>query len=58
MFIQVFSLESKNQLISQGYKFIMEQKLGENKVYVFENNNKLKFEDSNMKYILSNKLYF
>ena len=49
MFIQVFSLESKNQLISQGYKFIMEQKLGENKVYVFENNNKLKFGDLNMK---------
>lgn len=58
MFVQVFSLEDKNELIKKDYKFITEQKLGKNTVYVFENNNKLNFSDLKIKYKLSNKLYF
>lgn len=56
--IQVFSIEDKGKLIKNGFKFITEQKLGENTVYVFENNNKLNFSNLNVKYRLSNKLYF
>ena len=43
MLLQVFSQKDKEKLIQCGCKFITEQKLGDNIVYVFEADNKLNF---------------
>lgn len=58
MLLQVFSIEDKDKLISNGYRFITEQKLGDVVVYLFENNNKLKFSDLGVKAKFTNKMYF
>lgn len=58
MLVQVFSIEDRDKLISNGYRFITEQKLGDVVAYVFENNNKLKFGDLGIKAKFTNKLYF
>lgn len=58
MILQVFTLEDKNNLIEKGFRFICENQLGDITVYSFEQN-KLRFESlKNMKYKLTNKLYF
>lgn len=59
MLVQVFSIEDRDKLISNGYHFITEQKLGDVVAYVFENNNKkLKFSDLGVKAKFTNRLYF
>lgn len=58
MFLQVFNKEDKGKLIQNGCKFITEQKLGDNIVYVFENENKLNFSGLGINARFTNKLYF
>jgi len=58
MLLQVFSQKDKEKLIQDGFKFITEQKLGDNIVYVFEADNKLNFSDLDIKARFTNKLYF
>lgn len=58
MLLQAFSKEDKEKLIQNGCKFITEQKLGNNIVYVFESKNKLNFSDLGVKVRFTNKLYF
>ena len=43
MLLQAFSKEDKEKLIQNGCKFITEQKIGDNIVYVFESKNKLNY---------------
>lgn len=56
--IQVFSIEDKDILTSKGMNFICEQKIGDITTYIFEFNNKSKFNLSDIKYRVCNKLYF
>lgn len=58
MLIQVFSIEDKNKLEKANFRFITEQKLGDTVIYLFENNNKLKFSDLGVKAKFTNRLYF
>lgn len=58
MLVQVFSEKDRDKLISYGFRFINEQKLGEITAYVFENKNKLNFSDLGVKARFTNKLYF
>lgn len=59
MLLQVFNKEDKEKLLqSNDCKFITEQKLGDNIVYVFEAKNKLNFSDLGVKVRFTNKLYF
>lgn len=58
MLLQVFNKEDKEKLIQNGCKFITEQKLGDNIVYVFENKNKLNFSNLGINARFTNKLYF
>lgn len=58
MLLQAFSKEDKEKLIQNGCKFITEQKIGDNIVYVFESKNKLNFSDLGVKIRFTNKLYF
>lgn len=58
MLLQVFNKEDKEKLIQNGCKFITEQKIDDNIVYVFENKNKLNFNDLGIKVKFTNKLYF
>lgn len=58
MLLQAFSKEDKEKLIQNGCKFITEQKIGDNIVYVFESKNKLNFSDLGVKVRFTNKLYF
>ena len=59
-FIQVFSLEDKEELIKKGFNFMFEQKIGDKIVYVFECH-KIKFSEEDLKgikYRITNKMYF
>lgn len=58
MLLQVFNQKDKEKLIQDGFKFITEQKLGDNIVYVFEVDKKLNFSDLGVKARFTNKLYF
>lgn len=58
MLLQVFNKVDKEKLIQNGCRFITEQKLGNNIVYVFENKNKLNFSELGVKVRFTNKLYF
>lgn len=58
MLLQVFNKVDKEKLIQNGCRFITEQKLGDNIVYVFENKNKLNFSELGVKVRFTNKLYF
>lgn len=58
MMIQVFTEKDKEVLIKNNYRFICENKLGDTTCYTFEFNNKLNFDSLDIKYRLTNKLYF
>lgn len=58
MLLQVFNKVDKEKLIQNGCRFITEQKLGDNIVYVFENKNKLNFSELGVKVRFTNELYF
>lgn len=58
LLVQVFSLQDKEKLINNGYKFITEQQLGNVVAYIFEDNKQLKFSDLGVKAKFTNKLYF
>lgn len=58
MLLQVFNTEDKEKLIQNDCRFITEQKLGDNIVYVFEGKNKLNFSELGVKVRFTNKLYF
>lgn len=57
MFVMIFSIEDKNKLISQGQKFICEQKHGDSTVYLFECK-RMNFEEQEIKYVKTNKINF
>lgn len=58
MFLYVVSEEEKNELIKQGYKYMKEEKIGNKTVYVFNENNKLKFDSNKVKVYKTNRLNF
>lgn len=58
MLLQVFNTEDKEKLIQNDCRFITEQKLGDNIVYVFEAKDKLNFSKLGVKVRFTNKLYF
>ena len=58
MLLQAFNKKDKEKLIQNGCKFITEQKIGNDVVYIFENKNKLNFSELGIKVKLTNKLYF
>lgn len=58
MFIYVIDELDKDKLIYLGYKFVCTNDIDGKKVYVFENNNNLNFENCNVKAHRTNKLYF
>lgn len=55
-FIYVFDNETKNNLLSQGFVLLRENK--EKSLYVFENKNQLIFDLSNADFVYSNMLTF
>lgn len=58
MMVQVFSEADRDILIKNGYKLMYEFKESNRIVYIFENTNKLKFDDLGVKAMVTNKLYF
>lgn len=59
-FIQVFSLEDRDKLMSMGYSFIGEQTIGKDYVFLFEYH-ELRFDKNdfkNMKYRITNTMWF
>lgn len=57
MFVMIFNIEDKNKLISQGQKFICEQRNGDGVVYLFECK-RINLEEQNIKYVKTNKINF
>lgn len=55
-FIYVFNNEAKENLLSQGFVLLKENK--EKSLYVFENKNQLIFDLSNTDFVYSNMLTF
>lgn len=58
MMVQVFSEADRDILIKNGYKLMYEFKESNRIVYIFENTNKLKFDELGVKAMVTNKLYF
>lgn len=58
MFLYVVSEEERNELIKLGYKYMKQEKVGENTVYVFNENKKLKFNERKIKVYKTNRLNF
>ena len=58
MFLYVNSTEDKEKLIKLGYKLLYTKNEKGNQIYVFEDNNKMNFSDTDIKVYRSNKLYF
>ena len=56
MFIHVFSTEDRDALLERGYELIKSDE--KNGVYVFNNNDQLKFSDLNIDYVLNNIMTF
>lgn len=56
--IQVFSIEDKDKLIKYGFKYVCEQNIGDSKVYLFADNNKLNFSILGVKARVTNKMNF
>lgn len=56
MFIYVFSIEDRDNLISKNYKLIKAD--DRNNIYVFDNNNKLVFDNTITKFVYSDILTF
>ena len=57
MLTMVFSIDDKDKLIAQGQKFICEQKVGDDIVYLF-NCSRINLEELNVKYVRTNKINF
>lgn len=57
-FIKCFTIEDKQELLQQGYKFLREESIGDKKAYVFLYDNKLNFNLNKNKFILTNKMNF
>lgn len=55
-FIYVFDLNAKDALLNRGMKLLKDDK--EKNIYVFQNDNKMNFDNSNFKFVLSNILTF
>jgi hypothetical protein len=56
MFTMVFSNEDKQKLLASGAKFIGEQKLGNDIVYLFSGKININFEESKIKYAKTNDI--
>lgn len=57
MFLYVLNEQDKIKIESEGYKFICKNKLNNKEIYIFEDNNKLKF-NKDIKVFRTNRLYF
>lgn len=58
-FIYCFTRNAKEELLANGFKYVCEQHMGEQTVYVFNNDcDKLNFTLDKSKYVLDNKLFF
>jgi len=58
MLVLVFNQEDKERLLLNGYKFICNNKIGKEDMFIFEDNNKLNFEKENIKFKKTNKMFF
>lgn len=58
MFLYVVSEEERNELIKLGYKYMNQEKVGKNTVYIFNENKKLKFNEKKIKVFKTNRLNF
>ena len=59
-FIQVFSLEDRDKLMSMGYRFLGGQTIGDKQVFLFEYH-RLSFEEKdfeNIRYRITNTVWF
>jgi len=56
MFTMVFSNEDKQKLITNGAKFVCEQKMGKDTVYLFSGNININFEENKIKYTKTNDI--
>lgn len=58
--IMVFSHQDKDLLIDKGFRFISEQTLGNQIGFIFDDKNKLNFEQelNGIKFVKTNKLCF
>jgi hypothetical protein len=56
MFTMVFSNEDKQKLLASGAKFVTEQKLGNDRVYLFSGKININFEENKIKYAKTNDL--
>ncbi len=58
MFINVFTEEDKDKLISNGYKLLFTKQIKNAIVYTFENNKTLKFDLNEIKHIQTSMMNF
>lgn len=58
MFINVFTEEDRDKLLSNGYNLISEQKLNNSSVYTFEKSTRLNFDLSQVKHIETTRINF
>jgi len=56
MFIYVFSTQDRDKLLSKNYNLLKSDE--RNNIYVFENNNQLVFDNTDMKFVFSDMLTF
>lgn len=56
--IQVFSIEDRDKLIANGYKYLGKNNIGDTTTYVFQENGNLKFSLNNVKFAKLNRLNF
>lgn len=57
-FIECYDEETKEKLLSYGFKFISDESIGDNKVFLFQNNLKKINFDKSMKINVTNRMVF
>ena len=58
MFINVFTEEDKDKLISNGYNLLFTRQIKNGYIYTFENNKTLKFDLNEIKYMKTSMMNF
>lgn len=58
MFIKVFTEEDKEKLISNGYNLIFTEEANDRNIYTFEQNERFKFDLTQVKHIETTRINF